>query len=316
MIRCIAVVAVLGFVTAARAAPATVPVDPPPLKPNLKWQTLAEYEAQIGGPGVLLQNDFVWLFAPKTKSAEAKAVFDVLARAYDELYAIVGRHTKYKIVVVHLPAGWGGTSECVIEYDHSNLGLDKFEEWTKHKVPHVSGYIEEMAHNFVSATGAQFGWEMVGWSLGVNVCRKVADNPVVQKQVAETRKTQSQTYARFRALNCTFPADLEANVCDRIHAHLLWLCEQRYGPRFWPDVFERIRAERAALEAAASLGDADAIRNERYRITVDCFDRLEGVNFKRLLTANQISTTVDVKSLHPTEAGWDRKFVLPKRKEP
>ena len=128
-----------------------------------------------------------------------------------------------------MPAGWGGTSECVIEYDYSNLDLDKHEEWTKHKVPHLCGYIEEMAHNFVSATGAQFGWEMVGWSLGMNVCRKVADNPVFQRDVAETRKTQSQTFARFRALNCTFPPDLEPNETCYLPAISAALVERLLG---------------------------------------------------------------------------------------
>jgi hypothetical protein len=283
---------------------------PPPMKPGLKWTTLAQYEAEIGEAGVLFQNDYLLLFAPTAKTKEAKIIFGCLTRAYDELAAIVGQPTKYKIVVYHLPKGWGGTSECVIEYDYSNLDLASSEEWRKHKVPHVSGYIEEMAHNFVSSTKAQFGWEMVGWSLGVKVTKKVAGNPIFDRAVQETRKTQAETYARYRALGFTFPADIEPNLCDRIHAHLLWQCEQRYGPAFWKDAFTEIRARRKDLDAAEHLGgNGDASRNERYRITVDSFDRLPRVGFKKLLETNQISTTVDAKSLHPTESGWDRKFV-------
>ena len=295
--------------TPATGAATTLAEPPPPLKPNLKWPTLPPYEAEIGERGVLLQNDFVLLFAPQRKEKEAKVIFDHLDRAYHALYAIVGQHTKYKIVVYHLPKGWGGTGECVIEYDYANLDFDKSEEWLKQKIPHVSGYIEEMAHNFVSGTKAQFGWEMIGWSIGVKATQRVANTAAFQRQLQETRANQAKTYAKYRALDFTFPADIEANLCDRIHAHLLFQCEQRYGPRFWPDFFKEVRASRAALDDAVHQKGDDNIRNERYRITVESFDRLKGVNFKRLLESNRISTTIDVKSLHPTEPGWDRKFV-------
>ena len=290
-------------------AQTTQPAEPPPIKPNLKWPTVAEYEKEIGEAGALFQNDFVMLFAPQRKATEAKIIFGYLTRAYHELLAIVGQHTKYKIVVYHLPKGWGGTGECVIEYDYANLDFEKSEEWRRHRLPHVSGYIEEMAHNFVSGTKAQFGWEMIGWSIGVKATTRVANNPLFQRQVQETRKQQAQTFARYRALTFTFPPDVEPNLCDRVHAHLLFQCEQRYGANFWKDFFAEIRAARADLDAAVHQKGDDNIRNERYRITVECFDRLHGLNFKRLLESNGISATVDVKSLHPTEAGWDRKFV-------
>ena len=304
------VAAAAGTTTRSATAPSPSALPPPPMKPGLKWTTLAQYEAEIGEAGVLLRDDYLLLFAPASRAKEAKTIFGILTRAYGELQAIVGQPTKYKIVVYHLPKGWGGTSECVIEYDYSNLDLASSEEWRRHKVPHVSGYIEEMAHNFVSSTQAQFGWEMMGWSLGVKVTKKVAGNPIFDRSVQETRKTQAATYARYRALDCTFPPEIEPNLCDRIHAHLLWQCEQRYGPAFWKDSFTEIRARRKDLDAAEHLGgNGDASRNERYRITVDCFDRLPRMGFKKLLETNQISTTVDAKSLHPTEAGWDRKFV-------
>ena len=77
-------------------------------------------------------------------------------RAYDELYRIVGIHTKYKIVVYSLPKDnplcIGGTSECTIWYSYKNLDFQSQEEWKQYRVPHVSGYIEEMAHNFVAAS--------------------------------------------------------------------------------------------------------------------------------------------------------------------
>ncbi|HEY4721379.1 MAG TPA: hypothetical protein VII92_06005, partial [Anaerolineae bacterium] len=91
--------------------------------------------------------------------------------------------------------------------------------------------------------------------------------------------------------------------------HLLWQCEQRYGPSFWPDFFSEIRKQRQQLDDAVHLSGGDNIRNQRYRITVECFDRLPNLRFKQMLEQNGISTTVDVKSLHPTEPGWDRRFV-------
>jgi hypothetical protein len=283
--------------------------DNPPMKPNLKFPDLAAYEKEIAEPGELLQNEHLLLFAPKRKKKEADIIFRYLSNAYDELLKIVGEHTKYKIVVYHLPKGWGGTGECVIEYDYGNLDFEKSDEWKKHHVPHVSGYIEEMAHNFVSATKAQFGWEMIGWSLGVKVTQKVADNPIFNRQVKETRNQQAQTYARYKALGYTFPQDIEANLCDRIHAYLLWQCEQAYGARFWQDFFALVRGRRADLDAAVHKAGDDAIRNERYRITVECFDSLPRLNFKKRLSDSKISALVDAKSLHPTDPGWNRKFM-------
>ncbi len=93
-------------------------IQKPLLKPSLKFKTLPEYEAECKESGVMLDSDFVMIFAPKAKAKEAKIIFTYLVKAYDELYRIVGRHTEYKIVVYHFPAnnrhGWGGTSNCEI----------------------------------------------------------------------------------------------------------------------------------------------------------------------------------------------------------
>ena len=297
-----------GAAAAPTSAPASAPTSQP-LKPNLKFPTRESYETEIGESAVLLQNDHLWLFAPQRKSKEATAIFKLLTAAYKEMYGIVGLHTKYKLIIYHLPKGFGGTSECVIEYDYSNLDFDQSEEWRKHKVPHVSGYIEEMAHNFVGTSRAQFGWEMIGWSLSVKVTQRVAPNPIFTASVRETRMTQAQTFARYKSGGNTFPADLAGNLCDRIHAHLLHQCEQRYGVKFWQDFFREIRAQQQPLVDAGRIKGDDNIRNERYRITVECFDRLPGLRFKQLLKDHGISTTTDVKSLHPTEPTWNRKFV-------
>lgn len=284
----------------------------PGLNPNLKYPTLAAYESAIDSRGVLLQSEHVWLFAPIAAEAAANTIFPYLVRAYDALFEIVGAHTNYTMVVYHFPPGhadaMGGTSECTIWYGYENLNLEQHEEWTQHGVPHVSGYIEEMAHNFVSGTKAQFGWEMVGWSIGVEATQRVANNPVFQRHVESTRRTQAETFARYTQSDHIFPADIEPNLCDRIHAHLLYMCEEEYGPKFWPDFFAAIRERKEALANAIELGEGDPARNERYRITIAAFDSLRGLNFIQRLRENGISTTIDIKSLHPTEDGWNRRF--------
>lgn len=284
-----------------------------PLKPDLKFPTLAAFETEIGEPGLLLESEHVLLFAPKRCDEAARIVHPYLVRAYDELYALFGIHTKYKIVVYHFPKGnpnaFGGTSECAIYYDDSNLDLAASAEWTRHRVPHLAGYIEEMAHNFDDATHEEFGWETIGWTVGTRVCQKVAGNPILERQLAQTRRAQSETFARYKLLGCVFPPDVAPNLVDRVHAYILARCERKYGPNFWPDFFAEVRKERERLADAVRLGDGDRIRNERYRITIECFDRLPGLEFKKMLEENGISLRVDVKSLHPTEPGWDRRLI-------
>lgn len=285
----------------------------PTLKPKLKFPTLESFENEIGEPGVLLDSTYVCMFTPKRKEKAARTVFPYLVKAYDELYNIVGVHTKYKMVIYNFPAGnphgWGGTSECTIEYDDRNLELAKSEEWTQYGVPHISGYIEEMAHNFVHATNAQFGWEMIGWSIGTKITRKIADNPIYRRHVKVTRDKQAETFKRYCKLGYVFPKDIPANLCDRVHAYILWRCERKYGPNFWLDFFQKIHKERARLISAASKMDPDQIRNERYQITIECFDQLPRLDFKNMLERLQISLNTDIKSLHPTELGWNRKFI-------
>lgn len=130
-------------VTPARALP--VDDGAQRLKPDLKYPDLASFQQTIGQPGVLLKSEHVYLFAPKSRESGATVVFPILAQAYDELYKIVGVHTKYIMVFYCFPMGHpdarGSTSECTVWYGDDNLDLDRQSEWTKHKVPHVSGMI-------------------------------------------------------------------------------------------------------------------------------------------------------------------------------
>lgn len=146
------------------------------------------------------------------------------------MYRITGCQTEYKIVVYHFPEnnehGWGGTGNCEIGYSYKNLDLNSQKEWQQYKIPHVSGYIEEMAHSFVHAAKIQFGWEMVGWSIGIQATKKVAPNPIFLRNLKDTRNNQRATFYKYIKGGYIFPKDLPANLCDRIYAYILWQCEK------------------------------------------------------------------------------------------
>jgi hypothetical protein len=299
----------MRLVTILLSTGETMPVR---IRPTLKFPTPASYAKEIGEPAVVFDGDHVRFYAPKRKEKEARIIHGYLVRAYDELYRIVGVHTKYKIVVYPLPKSnplcIGGTSECTIWHSDVNLNFQSLEEWKQYRVPHVSGYIEEMAHNFVSASLAQFGWEMTGWSISKIVSEKVAGNPIHRASLVRARKTQAKTFDRYKKLNNTFPKDIPSNKCDRIHAHLLYECEKQYGPNFWPDFFKEIRKVRDQLLAVSRSGPGVERRNGRYRITIDCFDRLMKGQFKNMLKKHGISLTTDVKSLRPNRPDWNRRL--------
>jgi hypothetical protein len=282
------------------------------INPSLKYPDVGSFARAIGQSACLLKSDHIYFFAPESYEEESKIILPYLIKAYDALRDIVGVDTEYILVVYNFPKGhrdgWGGTSNCTLWYDDSNLRLNDQEEWKRHRIPHVCGYIEEMAHNFVSATKAQFGWEATGWSISAKVSALVAANPHYTEFLEQTRTEQAKTFQRYVALGFTFPPDIPSNLVDRIHAHLLWQCEQSYGPEFWKDFFKEVKKQKGALDDAVRLSDGDSIRNERYRITIDCFDRLPGFSFRQTLVQSGISLTVDVKSLHPTDPGWNRKL--------
>ena len=279
--------------------------------PDAPFTTAEAFSKAIRMPAVLIDSPNVSILAPKARENAAAIVLPYLVRAYDELHKIVGIHTRHKILVYAYPKGTpgvrGGTSGCVIKYTDENLDLASQLEWRVHHVPHVSGYIEEMAHNFVHASGAEFGWEMIGWTISVKVSQQVAPNPIHQRGVAETQQNQDQTYQRYMAANETFPADLRGDQADRIHAYLLRKCEQQYGPRFWHDFFAEVRKKQTDFSAPEAQGDSRGL-DVRYQLTVECFDRLPGLNFKKLLERSGISTAVAIQSLKPTQSGWNRKL--------
>ncbi len=194
------------------------------LKPGMKFATQEAFASAIGEPAVMLDGANVRLLAPQRRAETARIVFGYIEKAYGELYAIVGMHTKYKIVVYAFPEGnpniTGGTSECEIRYSDKNLNPATLESSRGQPVPHVAGFIEEMAHNFVDAAHVQFGWEMVGWSLGVKVTTRLGNTPTFARSLRETRRVQLKTFQDYVKEGHVLPKSVPANLCDRIHAHL------------------------------------------------------------------------------------------------
>jgi len=325
--RRIALTSVPDLVDAPPAEPSPSPSEPGPasqsepavetpkaqtVNPETLFKDEASYTQSIGEPGLVLQSEHVWLFAPRTRETEANIIFPYLTKAYDALRRIVGVDTEYKIMVYHSPPGSpyarGSTRGCALWYGYPNLALEEQEEWVQSRVPHVSGYVEEMAHNFVAVTKCNFGWEMVGWSIGTKASLEVADCPALRQSLAETRRVQTETYARYKAAGNVFPSDIEPNLADRIHAYILWQCEQQYGDSFWENFFTEVRKERQRLYAAVNESGENGIDNARYRITVECFDRLPGLNFSQRLVQDGVSPYVPVQSFKPTEPGWNGRM--------
>ena len=280
--------------------------------PDAVITTAEAFSAAIKKPAVMLDSPNLRMLAPKPLTNAAAIVLPYLERAYDELYKIVGVHTKYKILIYAWPKGTpgvrGGTAGCVIKYTDENLYLVNQSEWTKYHVPHVSGYVEEMAHNFVHATGAEFGWEMLGWSISAKVCQKIAPNPIYQQSLSETQRGQDETWQAYMKNGQTFPGNLPGDQADRIHAYLLRKAEQDYGTNFWYDFFAEVRKQQAIFAAPEAEGDSAPGLDVRYRLTVECLNRLPGLDFKKRLEQSGVSTTVAIQSLKPTQPDWSRKL--------
>jgi len=67
--------------------------------PDAPYTTAQAFSKAIGKPAVMLDSPNVSLLAPKAREQAAAIVMPYLVRAYDELYKIVGVHTKYQILV-------------------------------------------------------------------------------------------------------------------------------------------------------------------------------------------------------------------------
>jgi hypothetical protein len=149
---------------------------------------------------------------------------------------------------------------------------------------------------------------MLGWSISAKVCQKIAPNPIYQQSLSDTQRGQEETWQAYMKNSHTFPSNVPGDQVDRIHAHLLRQAEQDHGTNFWPDFFAEVRKQQAAFGAPEAKGDSGPALNLRYRLTVECLNRLPGLDFKKRLEQSGVSTTVAIQSLKPTQSAWNRKL--------
>ena len=287
---------------------------PRPVCPTVVLRSLAEYEEAIREPGLMLDSRCVRLFAPRKMETQARLAFPYIKKGYETFYDMIGMHTNYKLVVYASPQWsphcWGGTATgaTLIPYSYGLLDLDNQEEWKRHRVPRLVGLFEEMGHDFTLGLGTRFGGEAIGMYLSGKVAMQVTGNPYTRDRRQRGRKTLQETMRRYIEGGYVFPEDIPGNVSDRIHAEILYQCEAKYGADFWRNFFTEIRKERDRLR------NADG--NMRYQITVDCFDRLPGLQFRQMLRDLRISDKTSWYSLKPSRPDWDRRFIPPEERKP
>ena len=122
-------------------------------------------------------------------------------------------------------------------------------------------------------------------------------------------------------------------MSDAVYGHLLLECEEAYGPSFWADFFAETRNESARLCETVTQGDViygsylcriligsrmPLTRQDfdrKHRITVGCFDRLPGLDFRRRLREYGISETTSWYSMSWGRKDWDRRFMPAAQRE-
>ncbi len=280
---------------------------PHPVCPTVVLRNLAEFEEAIREPALMLDSKYVRLFAPKKMETQARIAFPYIKKGYDTFYEMIGMHTNYKLVVYASPRWsphcWGGTATgaTLIPYGYNLLDLETQEQWKRHRVPRLIGLFEEMGHDFTLGLGTRFGGEAIGMYLSGKVTMEVTGNPYSRDRRERGRKALKETMRRYIEAGYVFPDDIPGGVSDRIHHEILYQCEEKYGASFLRDFFTEVRKERDRLRSADG--------NTRYQITIDCFDRLPGLNFRELLRDLRISDKTSWYSLRPSRPDWDRRFI-------
>ena len=177
--------------------------SPKPMAPN-GVRSLADYEARIGEPGVLLEDHNVQMWVPLQHVEHSLVIFRYLSAGHEELSNIFGGHDlSTRFSVEHYPPGspysWGGTdARGTIRYGYANL-VDDSPEWNNYGVPHMVGYYEEMAHCFICDTGADTFYEALGMIIGEETALRAAWNPHVEQSVASGYETFQQTTEYYLA---------------------------------------------------------------------------------------------------------------------
>ena len=283
---------------------------PRAMSPFLEIQSRKIFETVIGEPAVEIDSPFIRMYAPKRREGDARKVFAYLRRAYEVYYELTKQHTRYKVVVFPFPPEciycFGGMDQksCAIYYSFGLIDLVSEDNpfLKKYGVPRIGGVVSEMGHAFNGGSGVCFGMEADGDCISRYVVGKVAPDPRITKGMPDA--IVEPTMKRYIEGGYVFPVDIPKNLADRIHKYILMQCERRYGENFWPDFFKEVRKRQDRMQAAKDVDEA-------YRLTIECFDAMPGLEFKKLLREYHISLTTDCYTLVRQKDPWDRRLETP-----
>lgn len=205
-------------------APAPTPTPEAKLAPS-GVGSMNVYEERIGESGLLLEGPNLQMWVPQRYSEHGQVVFEYLQKGYPIISELLGGYKlPYKLSVEHYPREseyWSGGTRGIgtIEYDYTNLEGNS-PEWTKYEVPHVVGYYEEMAHNFIWQIGAPGFYETLGMMTGVETALRAAWNPHVQAHADWVYQVCADTHSYYREHNVGQP-DLTPNIwLTRVLVHI------------------------------------------------------------------------------------------------
>jgi hypothetical protein len=214
----------LVFLLAMPANLLTIEAEKPPCPGGV--QSMAVYESRIGEVGLLLEDSNMQMWVPLRYETHSRVIFRYLQDGYAALKELFGDHDmSVKFSVEHYPEGspyaTGGTGALGgITYSYSNL-VDNTPEWNQYGIPHVSGYFEEMAHNFRFDIGPGFGfYEALGMMIGGEVALRVAWNPHIQQLADDGYRAFAATTAYYLEHNTGEPGVTENIYLTRILAHV------------------------------------------------------------------------------------------------
>jgi len=241
--------------------------------------SLEAYQREINGAGILIESEHISYFAPKLGEPYARLVVPILERAYKELKVWhAGAEPSFRISVEHYPNGHprnrGGTSDCVILYGFKNIG---WMDDNARKIPHVSGYIEEMAHNFDGACGVM-GWlyEAFGNYTANAITLKVAPYPEIEKYLQSGRyglQRDAETFDYYMTHGFKLPPDVPQNLFDRIYRHVFRMLEPSAGHMLLPRFYQEIK------KSGVPKTKSEA---ERAYVVAEVFSKITGTNVKEL----------------------------------
>jgi len=184
------------------------------------------------------------------------------------------------------------------------------EAWKKHRIPRMTGIYEEMGHCFIDNAGTPFATGGLGAFVSGIVNEKLVPTPEFRERRANWRKGQNYTtLMQYVENGYVMPARYRPGQTDRLYKAVLKLCEVEYGENLWRDFFAEARKRRTQL----LLGD----RDEMHRIIVDCFDRLPGLEFRKILRKYRFSDKTSLATICK-QKDWeqDRRFIPKNERQP